>query len=220
LDDYIQLTDRQKDLPTKITMKLLALLRSWVLLVFFANLGGAFKVQGSRREFVKELVKSSSIVGAAALSFGSQAEAKGSRRVKNAPIETLENGIKYQEMAIGDGPSPKKGDRCAIHYSIYYNGMEVESSRDSSGLAATPLGFNMGERFNRNVPKSLQDAIYGMQVGGRRKVTIPGELAYGEAGYPPFIPKNAEVMFDISLWSVKPAGSNPNLTLPGQSNYF
>jgi len=168
------------------------------------------------------LKKTTPIFGAVVFSATPRAEAKGSKKIKNAPIEELENGIKYQEMAIGDGPSPKTGDRCAIHYSLYYNGFEVESSRASSGLAARPVGFNFGDNFPQgsSLPVSLQSAIKGMNVGGRRKVILPPELAYGKKGYPPMIPADAEILIDVSLWSVKPAGVNPNLTLPGQQNYF
>jgi len=54
----------------------------------------------------------------------------------------------------------------------------------------------------------------------RRKITVPSELAFGKKGLPPFIPPDATVLFDVSIWSLKPAGVNPNLTLPGQQNYF
>ncbi len=57
-------------------------------------------------------------------------------------------------------------------------------------------------------------------TGGRRKITVPPELAFGKKGLPPFIPSDATVLFDVSIWSIKPAGTNPNLTLPGQQNYF
>lgn len=143
------------------------------------------------------------------------------QRVKNAPVVTLDSGVQYQDMAIGSGPSPKLGDRVAVHYSLYYNGLEVESSRDSSGLAARPFGFNWGTQTGTGaICKGVQLGMEGMQVGGRRKITVPSELAFGKKGLPPFIPPDATVLFDVSIWSLKPAGTNPNLTLPGQQNYF
>ncbi|CAM9873880.1 unnamed protein product, partial [Phaeothamnion confervicola] len=144
------------------------------------------------------------------------------RRTKNAPIVKLPSGASYQEMTVGKGASPKFGDRVAIHYSLYYNaGLEVESTRESSGLAARPFGFTFGTKGGLgSIPRGLEEAIDGMQVGGRRKITLPGELAFGKAGKVPFIPPDATVLFDVSLWSVKPAGTNPNLTIPGSQNYF
>lgn len=100
-----------------------------------------------------------------------------------------------QEMAIGSGPSPKLGDRVAVHYSLFYNGFEVESSRDSSGLAARPYGFNWGtENGSGAMVKGVQQGMAGMQVGGRRKITVPPELAFGKKGVPPFIPADATVL--------------------------
>lgn len=81
---------------------------------------------------------------------------------------TLESGVQYQDMSIGSGPSPQLGDRVAVHYSLYYNGLEVESSRDSSGLAARPFGFNWGVQTGSGaICKGVQLGMDGMQIGGR-----------------------------------------------------
>jgi len=149
------------------------------------------------------------------------AAAKGVKRIKNAPSVKLPSGVEYQDMTLGSGATPHDGDRVAVHYSLYYNGLEVESSRDSSGLAARPYGFNWAtERGTGSICKGVQLGMEGMQIGGRRKITVPSELAFGKKGLSPFIPGDATVLFDVSIWSIKPAGTNPNLTLPGQQNYF
>ncbi|GAB5030521.1 peptidyl-prolyl cis-trans isomerase fkbp16 [Nannochloropsis oceanica] len=149
------------------------------------------------------------------------AAAKGVKRLKNAPTVKLANGVEYQDMTLGSGATPHEGDRVAVHYSLYYNGLEVESSRDSSGLAARPYGFNWGtDKGTGSICKGVQLGMEGMQIGGRRKITVPSDLAFGKKGLPPFIPGDATVLFDVSIWSIKPAGTNPNLTLPGQQNYF
>lgn len=149
------------------------------------------------------------------------AAAKGVKRIKNAPSVKLPSGVEYQDMTLGSGATPHDGDRVAVHYSLYYNGLEVESSRDSSGLAARPYGFNWGtEKGTGSICKGVQLGMEGMQIGGRRKITVPADLAFGKKGLPPFIPGDATVLFDVSIWSIKPAGTNPNLTLPGQQNYF
>lgn len=162
-----------------------------------------------------------SVLAATTTASPAPAEAKGVKRVKNAPVVKLPTGVEYQDMAIGSGATPHEGDRVAVHYSLYYNGLEVESSRDSSGLAARPFGFNWGtEKGTGAIVKGVQQGMEGMQIGGRRKITVPPELAFGKKGLPPFIPPDATVLFDVSIWSIKPAGTNPNLTLPGQQNFF
>lgn len=75
------------------------------------------------------------------------------------------NSLSFQDMAIGSGATPQLGDRVAVHYSLYYNGFEVESSRDSSGLAARPFGFNWGTKEgNGAIVKGVQEGMSGMQV--------------------------------------------------------
>ncbi|CAN0268809.1 unnamed protein product, partial [Ectocarpus fasciculatus] len=95
----------------------------------------------------------------------SPAAAKPERIKGGGPLVTLEDGASYREMTIGDGPSPKDGDRVAVHYSLYYKGLEVESSRDSQGLAARPLGYTVGTvNGPGSVPPGLDEIVKGMRV--------------------------------------------------------
>ncbi|CAB1118230.1 unnamed protein product [Ectocarpus sp. CCAP 1310/34] len=172
----------------------------------------------SRRSLVERV--SATLAASAALITAqpSPAAAKPERIKGGGPLVTLEDGASYREMTIGDGPSPKDGDRVAVHYSLFYKGLEVESSRDSQGLAARPLGYTVGTvNGPGSVPPGLDEIVKGMRVGGRRKMTLPPQLAFGKEGRPPFIPPDATVDMDVSLWSVKPAGTDPNVTLPGSS---
>lgn len=52
------------------------------------------------------------------------AQAKPQRVKGGGPIITLDDGAQYQEMTIGDGPTPHDGDRVAVHYSLFYGGEE------------------------------------------------------------------------------------------------
>lgn len=64
---------------------------------------------------------------------------------KAGPEQVMEgSGIRYREVIIGKGFEPNPGDTVAIHYSLYCRDIEVESSRESQGLAATPVGFTFG----------------------------------------------------------------------------
>lgn len=134
---------------------------------------------------------------------------------------TLPSGVTYRDITVGKGYSPRDGDTVAIHYSLFYKDLEVESSRESQGLAATPLGFTFGAVSG---PGSIMPGINlgmdGMKVGGLRLITIPPELAYGEKGKLPLIPGNATVDFAVSLLSCKRQGTNPNIMIDPKAQSF
>eukprot|EP00291_Cryptomonas_curvata_P002665 CAMPEP_0172185200 /NCGR_PEP_ID=MMETSP1050-20130122/20028_1 /TAXON_ID=233186 /ORGANISM="Cryptomonas curvata, Strain CCAP979/52" /LENGTH=191 /DNA_ID=CAMNT_0012859141 /DNA_START=223 /DNA_END=798 /DNA_ORIENTATION=- len=127
-----------------------------------------------------------------------------------APTVTMPTGITYQDLSVGKGNSPEPGDTCTVHYSLYYKGDEIESSRESSGLAARPVGFQYGvEKGSGSVITAISLGMEGMRVGGVRRITSPPEFAFGDKGKKPRIPPNAIVQFDVQLLTVKRAGTNP-----------
>jgi len=128
----------------------------------------------------------------------------------NAERQKLDSGLAYSEIAVGKGFQPGPGDTVTVHYSLYYKGDEIESSRESQGLAAKPLGFQYGTKSGAgSVMPALALGIEGMKVGGIRRVVAPPEFAFGKKGFKPRIPPDATVEFDIQLLTVKRAGSNP-----------
>lgn len=101
--------------------------------------------------------------------------------------------IEIEELAAGDGLETKHGDTVDVHYTgTFPDGRQFDSSRDRNvpltvtiGTTGLIAGFTMG--------------LIGMKLGGRRKITIPYELAYGEAGRPPAIPPKSTLIFDIEI---------------------
>ncbi|OSX77013.1 hypothetical protein BU14_0165s0008 [Porphyra umbilicalis] len=161
------------------------------------------------------LLAAAAAVAAAAAAGGAPPPAEAisiARLMKKAgPEQTMENGIRYREVIIGKGFEPNSGDTVAIHYSLYCGDIEVESSRESQGLAASPLGFTYGAEAGAGaVLKGINLGMDGMKVGGQRLLVVPPEYAYGSRGKPPLVPPNATVEFAVSLLSVRRSGTNPN----------
>mmetsp|Transcript_68614 Transcript_68614/g.164192 ORF Transcript_68614/g.164192 Transcript_68614/m.164192 type:complete len:288 (-) Transcript_68614:150-1013(-) len=143
------------------------------------------------------------------------------RQINEKAPKTELNGLTIQELTLGKGIVAQKGDTCTVHYSLFFKGDEIMSSRESSGLAAPPIGFQLGvtEGAGSVVP-AINLGIEGLKVGGIRRVTAPPELAFGARGRPPRIPGGATVQFDVQLLSVKRAGTNPVTSQGGGSTLF
>jgi peptidylprolyl isomerase len=106
---------------------------------------------------------------------------------------TTASGLKYTDIVEGTGPSPTKGQTLSVHYTgTLQNGTKFDSSRDRG----TPMQFRFGVD---PMIKGWDEGISTMKVGGRRKLIVPPNLAYGPSGRPPNIPGNATLLFDLEL---------------------
>ena len=115
---------------------------------------------------------------------------------KDDGVITTKSGLKYIEVKLGKGKTAQKGDTVFVHYTgKLKNGEEFDSSRDRE-----PIDFPLGRGA---VIKGWDEGIAGMKEGGKRKLIIPSDLAYGPKGRPPVIPPNAELHFDVELVRVK-----------------
>jgi FKBP-type peptidyl-prolyl cis-trans isomerase len=115
---------------------------------------------------------------------------------EEAPAPTFdENGLGISDITVGTGPEAKSGDTVLVHYSGYF---EAGGRFDSSVVRGPPYEVTIGQGA---VIQGWELGLVGMKVGGKRQLTIPPELAYGETGQND-IPPNATLIFDIELLSV------------------
>ena len=109
---------------------------------------------------------------------------------------TTPSGLKYTDVTVGTGPSPRPGQTAVVHYTgTLTDGTKFDSSRDRG----QPMSFV----FKRQpmIP-GWDEGVSTMKVGGRRKLVVPPALAYG-ATPRPGIPANSTLVFDVELLDVK-----------------
>jgi FKBP-type peptidyl-prolyl cis-trans isomerase len=110
---------------------------------------------------------------------------------------TTKSGLKYIDQKVGDGDEAKKGTKVVVHYTGWLkNGKKFDSSLDRN----EPFEFRLGAG---EVIKGWDEGVAGMKAGGKRKLIIPYQLAYGEEGRGEVIPPKAELTFEVTLLKVK-----------------
>jgi len=132
------------------------------------------------------------------------ASAKPSHPVKkSAPAAagktvTTKSGLKYQDLVVGKGPLPKPGQTVLVHYvGTFPDGRKFDASRDHG---PAPFGFTLGAG---QVIAGWDEGLSTMHVGGKRKLTVPYTLGYGERGMPPAIPPKATLLFTVELVGIR-----------------
>lgn len=105
-------------------------------------------------------------------------------------------GLQIEDITLSTGAEAISGKQVTVHYvGTLTSGKTFDSSRDRGEGFDFELGA--GE-----VIKGWDLGVAGMKVGGLRKLTIPPELAYGARGFPPVIPPNSTLVFEVELLSV------------------
>lgn len=107
------------------------------------------------------------------------------------------NGLVIEDIKEGDGAQAQAGNTVTVHYTGWLtNGDKFDSSLDRN----QPYEFKLGVG---NVIQGWDQGIAGMKVGGKRKLTIPAELAYGAQGAGGVIPPDATLIFEVELLGIQ-----------------
>jgi FKBP-type peptidyl-prolyl cis-trans isomerase len=111
-----------------------------------------------------------------------------------APAKVTE--LAKKDLKPGSGPAAASGDTVRVHYTgTLMDGTKFDSSLDRGD----PFEFTLGQG---GVIKGWDEGVVGMKKGGKRKLTIPSEKAYGKRGSPPKIPPDAPLEFEIELLEI------------------
>jgi len=110
------------------------------------------------------------------------------------PLTITASGLQYYDTTVGTGVSPTAGQTVSVNYV----GTLLDGTQFDASPANTPVSFGL-----TNVIPGFSEGIGTMKVGGKRRLVIPGNLAYGANPPTAKIPQNATLVFDVTLVAVK-----------------
>lgn len=105
--------------------------------------------------------------------------------------------VEIEDLAEGAGPAAAAGQQVEVQYTgwLEASGKVFDSSKDRG-----PFTFTLGKG---EVIKGWDRGVLGMRAGGRRRLVIPPELAYGARGFPGVIPPQSTLVFEVELVAIK-----------------
>jgi FKBP-type peptidyl-prolyl cis-trans isomerase FkpA len=105
--------------------------------------------------------------------------------------------LEITDLVVGSGAEAAAGKKVSVHYTgTLTDGKKFDSSLDRG----QPFGFSLGAG---QVIRGWDQGVAGMKVGGRRRLVIAPHLAYGARGFPPVIPPNSTLVFEVELLDVR-----------------
>jgi peptidylprolyl isomerase len=101
-----------------------------------------------------------------------------------------------EDILIGTGEEVKQKDKISIHYTgMLADGTVFDSSYEREEPLVVKVGIGQ-------LIRGWDVGIIGLREGGKRRLSIPYMLAYGEDGHPPTIPPQSDLTFDVELLEI------------------
>ena len=124
------------------------------------------------------------------------AAATGSTPSATTKVKSSAAKLQKIDLKVGKGKAAKTGDKVSMNYRGRLTNGTIF---DESYKRGQPFDFTLGQGA---VIPGWDEGIPGMKEGGKRKLVIPGDMAYGPQGRPPVIPPNATLVFEVELLKV------------------
>jgi FKBP-type peptidyl-prolyl cis-trans isomerase len=115
-------------------------------------------------------------------------------------MKKTESGLEYRDIKVGDGPVPKSGQTCVVHYTGWLWQGAKGKKFDSSVDRGRPFSFPVGKG---QVIPGWDEGVASMKVGGKRELLIPPDLGYGARGAGRDIPPDSTLIFEVELLDVR-----------------
>jgi FKBP-type peptidyl-prolyl cis-trans isomerase len=118
----------------------------------------------------------------------------------SSKILSTPSGVRYEDIVVGKGAVARAGQTVTVHYTgwLLKDG-KLGNQFDSSLGRSEPFKFSLG---GGRVIKGWDEGIAGMQVGGKRILTVPPEAGYGAKAVGTIIPAGSTLVFEVQLIGV------------------
>jgi FKBP-type peptidyl-prolyl cis-trans isomerase FkpA len=120
-----------------------------------------------------------------------------------APVSGAQ-ALEIVELRPGDGAAIASGQKAVVQYTGWLYQASAPDNKgkqfDSSLGTGQPFRFTVG---GGEVIKGWDQGVAGMKIGGRRRLVIPADLAYGDSGAGGVIPPGATLVFDVELVGIE-----------------